>query len=170
MEPDDMPDRVDVDELIAANQASNRTMLSLIESVRQETVARDRKITAMEKQQSQLRWAIGLVCLGISILVAVGVINAVNINTSRRQQGQLAEVGAEVDRTNRTLLDCMNATNECGKINARRQMLLLDEVKRYELTGFYCIRQNPAEADPDADAFLKCMQRLYPGGPELAKR
>lgn len=167
---DPTQNRMDLEELVAANQRSTDTMLSLIDTVRQETAARDRKIFAMEKQQKQLRLAIALVCVGISILVLVGIINATNIYNTRKQQDQLAAVAVEVDQANRVLLDCINATGECGRVNAQHQKELLDEVKKYELVGFYCIRLNPATADPKAEAFLKCMERLYPNGPVLEDR
>ncbi len=142
-------------------------MLALVETVRRETEARDRKIAAMAHQQRQLRWAIVLVCVGITILLVVAAINATNIAANRKQADQIALVAAKVDRTNSLLLDCLNATGQCGKVNAEQQQRLLSEVKKYELTGFYCIRTNPADRDPRGEAFLKCMERLYPGGPTL---
>lgn len=156
-----------LDGLVEANQTSNSTMIRLIEQVRKDTETRDRKITAMEHQQKQLRWAIILVCVGIAVLLVVAGINATNIASTRKAQKNTEVIARSVDVTNKTLLDCINETGECGRSDAARQKELLDEVKLYELTGFYCIRNNPATADPQAEAFLKCMQDLYPGGPVL---
>lgn len=159
-----------IDELVAANHESNRTMAALVEHVRKETLARDRKIDALDRNQRTLR---KLTVLGTVVAVAllvVGFINAFNIAMARRNAAQTATIARDVGETNRTLLDCLNSTGVCGKRNAQNQRKVLDEVKQYELTGFYCIRLNPATEDPNAEAFLKCMQRLYPGGPTLTGR
>ena len=151
------------EDLVAANNESNKTMLALVEHVRQETVARDRKIAVMERSQRQVRKLVYLICAATAILLVIAGINAYNIAASKDQQRQIRNINA-------TLLDCVNQTGECGQINAQTQGQVLDEVKRYNLAGFYCIRNNPAASDPKAEKFLKCMERIYPGGPTLARR
>lgn len=152
-----------IEDLVAANNKSNATMLALVENVRQETVARDRKIDVLERNHRQVNFLIAAVCMAIVVLLALGITNAINLASARRQQEQTKEI-------NSTLLDCVRATGECGQLNSARQAAILQSVKQYELTGFYCIRINPATADPKGQAFLDCMERLYPGGPTLSGR
>ena len=152
-----------IDELVTANKDSNVTMLALVEEVRRETVARDRKIAVLEKNNRLVMYLTTLMCVTTVILLGLAIVNAVNIAQTRDQAAQLRAV-------NETLLDCVNLTAECGRANAESQKRLLDEVKKYELTGFYCIRTNPAQRDPEGEAFLDCMERLYPGGPTLSRR
>lgn len=152
-----------MENLVSANTASNATMLSLIESVRGETAARDRKIAVLEKNHRQTQILVLMVCAATLFMLTLGVINAVNISRAKDQQMQIRQI-------NNTLLDCLNSTGTCGQVNQANQARILEEVKRYELTGFYCIRTNPATADPKGESFLKCMKKLYPGGPELQGR
>lgn len=156
-------ERSAIDELIAANEASNQSMLALVDSVRAETVARDRKIEVLEKNHRQLNWVIAAVCVAVVLMLGLGTVNAINLSQARAQTEQVQQI-------NGTLLDCVNSTGACGKANAVLQQRFLDSVKQYELTGFYCIRNNPGSDDPKGENFLKCMERLYPGGPTLNGR
>lgn len=149
-----------VEELVRANADSNETMIKLVKSVREETRARDRKVEALDKQVRQGRFLVILSIVCVLFLLLIAIINATNIAKQR-------ETSRQVQATNSLLLDCLNRQGECGRWNAEQQALLLDEVKRYELTGFYCIRNNPQVKDPNGEAFLKCVNRLYPGGPQL---
>lgn len=142
-----------MDHLAEANAASNATMLNLVEEVRRETAARDRKVDALDRSLKQMRWLTVLLGVAIAMLLTLGVINAVNLNSNRD--------------TNRVVLDCVNGVGTCGQVNRANQDRLLDEVKRYNLIGFFCIRNNPASEDPKAEKFVQCMNRLYPGGPQL---
>ncbi len=151
---------VAMEDLVAANQASNATMVGLIESVRKETAARDRKVDELDRNTKQLRKitiAAVIVCV---LLLCMAFFNAYNVVGTR----QIAE---RSDQTNDLLLDCLNSRGQCGQFNAQQQKQVLDEVKKYNLTGFYCIRNNPATEDPNAAKFVACMERLYPGGPKL---
>ncbi len=149
--------------LAAANTASNQTMLNLVEQVRRESEARERKIEVMAKTNQQTRVLTYILCAVTAIMLVLAVVNAFNIASTRDEQRSIESI-------NRTLLDCVNATGECGQINQQTQKQFLDEVKKYNLIGFYCIRNNPGTADPKAEKFLECMQRLYPGGPTLSER
>lgn len=159
-----------IEELVVANEESNRTMLSLVEGVHQETAARDRKVDALDRNLKQMRWITRLFGFAIVVLMAVGVFNAINLNKQRRNQQQIKDIAASTESTNRTLLECLNATGECGKVNAENQGRILDSVKRYELTVVYCGRTNPQPVDPKGDKFLACIARLYPGGPTLDRK
>lgn len=134
-----------MEDLVNANSESNRTMLALVEQVRRETEARDRKIDVMERSQRQMRVLVYLVGVATVILLAVAVVNAFNIAQARDQQRQVRAI-------------------------ASQQPEIVERVKEYNLVGFYCIRTNPASEDPQGEAFLKCMQRLYPNGPTLLER
>jgi hypothetical protein len=142
-----------MEDLISANADSSRVMIDLVETVRQETAARDRKVDALEKSQRQMHLVFLLGCALVVILLVLGVFNAFNLNANRD--------------TNRTVLDCVNGTGNCGRQNTLNQKVVLDEVKKYNLIGFYCIRNNPAGEDPRGEKFLVCMKELYPGGPSL---
>lgn len=156
-----------VEELVAANDASNRTMIGLVESVHKETAARDRKVDALERTTHQMRLLMLIGIIAIVGLLVLAVFNAINITSARQAAHRQAAIAENVQHTNDLLLDCLNSTGTCGQVNQRNQAAILDEVKKYELTGFYCIRNNPADKDPKAEAFLKCMNQLYPGGPQL---
>jgi hypothetical protein len=159
-----------VEELVAANNQSNNTMINLVETVRQETAARDRKVEALERSSHQMRllMLIGIIAL-VGLLVLAGF-NAINITQTRDAAHQQAAIALSVQHTNDLLLDCLNSTGTCGQVNQQNQAKILDEVKKYELTGFYCIRNNPADSDPKGTEFLACMNKLYPGGPQLNGR
>lgn len=159
-----------VEDLIAANNASNRTMLELVGTVRQETAARDRKVDALEKSHKQVQWVIGLAVVLIIFLITLGTVNAINLNTTRKSQQQVKAIAASTDETNKTLLDCLNSTGRCGQLNAENQAKILDTVKLYELTVIYCARTNPANIDPKGDKFVQCVAKLYPGGPTLDRQ
>ncbi len=156
-----------MEDLVSANQASNTTMISLIETVRKETAARDRKVDALEENQRVLKKLTTLAVAVCSLLLFMALFNAYNVLETRHNAERSAQISEDVKKTNDLLLDCLNSTGECGAFNAQQQKQVLDEVKKYELTGFYCIRNNPADSDPKAEKFLECMNRLYPGGPQL---
>lgn len=156
-----------MEELVSANARSQATMIKLVESVRAETKARDRKVDAlaMAQKSAQRGQRIGIVALVCLLFMAV--FNAFNVLETRHNAERSAKIADDVKKTNSLLLDCVNSSGECGKWNAEQQRKTLDEIKKYELTGFYCIRNFPATADPDGEKFLTCMERLYPGGPKL---
>jgi hypothetical protein len=159
-----------VEDLIAANAASNATMINLVERVQKETEARGRKVDALEKSNRQTRWVIALVCFGTLILIVLGIINATNLQRTRQSQEQLAQVAVSVDQANKTLLDCVNSTGQCGQVNSTNQAKILDTVKLYELTVIYCARTNPATTDPKGDRFVQCVYTLYPSSPKLNRQ
>lgn len=152
-----------IEGLAAANMSSNATMLALVHEVRAETEARDKKIDLLERNHRQMQWLVVAVCCATVLMLTLGVVNAVNLASTRSQQDQVKDI-------NHTLLDCVNSTGSCGQINASNQQKIVDEVKKYELIGFYCIRNNSAASDPRGENFLKCMNKLYPGGPQLEGR
>lgn len=154
---------VAIEDLVAANRESNRTMVALVEHVQRETAARDKKIAVIEHGNRMTRMLTYLLASAMIVVLALAVVNAYNLAATRKQADQLTQL-------NTFLLDCVNSTGECGRRNAEAQRQLLDKVKQYELTGFYCARNNPAIRDPEGDAFLACMKRLYPGGPTLEGR
>lgn len=159
-----------IEELVAANEASNRTMVDLVRNVQAETEARDRKVDALAKSQHMQRILSGLGVVCISLVLVLAIINAFELASTRRAAHKQAMIAEQVQKTNDTLLDCLNTTGQCGQINSANQAKILDEVKKYELTGFYCIRNNPAIKDPNGEKFLKCVNELYPGGPQLNGR
>jgi hypothetical protein len=159
-----------VEHLVAANEESNRTMRALVEGVKHETEARDRKVEALDKNYRQLRWVIVLVGFSTMVLMVIGVINAINLNSARKSNQQAKNIAAGVAATNQTLLDCVNSTGTCGQVNAANQAKILDTVKLYELTVLYCARTNPRDVDATGDKFLKCVNDLYPGAPQLDRR
>lgn len=159
-----------VEELVASNNESNRTMLNLVERVREETAARDRKVDALERSHQQMRWVIGLALVLTAVLLSLAVFNAINLNATRKSQHQVALIARNTAETNRTLLDCLNSTGRCGQLNAANQAKVLDTVKLYELTVLYCARTNPRDVDPKGDKFIACVNQLYPGAPQLDRR
>lgn len=159
-----------IEELISANEASNRTMLELVDTVRKETVARDRKVDALEKGHRQMRWLIALTTALVVFLITLGIVNAINLAEARKSQKSTADIAKGVQDNNRTLLDCVNSTGACGQINQANQAKILDTVKLYELTVIYCARTNPATVDPKGDKFLICVKKLYPDGPDLDRQ
>lgn len=159
-----------LEELVAANHSSNKTMMALVDQVRKETEARDRKIDVLEQNNKQTRLLLYMVGGAVVILVLLAIFNAIGITAARENVDTTAKIARNVDVTNQTLLDCLNSQGVCGQVNAAQQQEILDEVKKYNLVGFYCIRNNPGTADPKAEKFLKCMERLYPGGPTLTER
>lgn len=157
----------DLEELVLANHESNATMIQLVETVRDETRARGRKVDALERNQRQLRGLSILGTVAVVALLVMAVFNAVSIQVTRQNAERSAVISRNVDQTNSLLLDCLNSTGKCGQLNAQQQANLLNKVKQYELTGFYCARTNPLAVDPDGKNFLACMEKLYPGGPTL---
>jgi hypothetical protein len=156
-----------VEHLVAANEESNRTMTALVEGVRRETAARDRKVEALDKNLGQLRWVTVLVGAAILILLTIGVINAVNLSSARKSAKQTKDIATQAAAINQTLLDCVNSTGQCGQVNQANQAKILDTVKLYELTVLYCARTNPRDVDKSGDLFIACVNTLYPGGPQI---
>jgi hypothetical protein len=159
-----------LEELVAANKQSNQTMVDLVDHVQKETEARDRKVEVLEQNNAQTRLLLYMVGGAVAILILLAAFNAISISNARKNVDTTARIAMKVDATNQTLLDCLNSQGVCGQVNAAQQSQILDEVKKYNLVGFYCIRTNPALKDPKGEAFLKCMERLYPGGPTLSER
>lgn len=159
-----------MEELVRANADSNKTMVTLVEHLKAETEARDRKIDIVAKNtKSMQRLAMALIG-AVAILLVIAAINASNIAVARKNAATTAAIAKDSRSTNTTLLDCLNSTGACGRLNAEQQRKTLDEVKRYELTVIFCARSNPITVDADGDKFLACVHRLYPGGPDLNGR
>jgi hypothetical protein len=159
-----------VEDLVAANVASNATMLKLVEKVREDSYMREKKIDLLEEGLKQTHRLLAMVGAVLVLMLALGVINAVNIYDARRNAAVTAKTAQDANGTYALLLDCLNSRGECGKLNAENAKKTLDEVKLYELTVLYCVRINPALADPKGDQFIDCVTRLYPGGPILKNR
>lgn len=168
--PSELRSSLAINELIAANEASNRTMTDLVDTVRSETKARDRKVDALDKNLHQMRLVTFLVAVTMVVLLALAVTNAFNLSAARKSAKQTKDIAAAVQTTNQTLLDCVNSTGVCGQVNSANQSKILDTVKQYELTVIYCARTNPANLDPKGDKFLVCVNKLYPGGPQLNRQ
>ena len=156
-----------LESLILANANSNSTMVSLVEKIREDSELRNQKVDLLEKSVRQMRWLIVLVAVIIAGQFTIAGINAYNISQARKNAGRTAEIARGVEQTNSVLLDCLNSTGECGRANAEEQKKFLDDVKRFNLAGFYCLRLNPATEDEAGEKLLACMKRLYPDGPEL---
>lgn len=170
-EPDPRLEAVDqVEQLARANEASNATLLRLVERVQQDAKMRQRKVDLLEEGQRQQHKLMILVAAVLIMMVVVGVINAINIYDTRRNAAAVAATAKDAQRTYKLLLGCLDVNEPCGKNGAERTKESLEEIKRYELTGFYCARTNPVAVDPSGDKFLECMNRLYPGGPQLKDR
>lgn len=159
-----------VEHLAQMNARSNETMMNLVEKVRQDAYMREKKVDLLDEGLRQTRRLIAMVGLVLVVMVGIGVINAVNIGQARRNAAVTAKTASDAGHTYALLLDCLNGSGECGKLNAENQKKLLDEVKLYELTVLYCVRINPQVDDPDGDDFIACVERLYPGGPKLQNR
>lgn len=80
-----------IEDLVAANASSNETMLALVESVRKETAARDRKIDVLEKNHRQMNYLVLAVCAAVVLMLGLGIANAFNIATTRKQQGEIKQ-------------------------------------------------------------------------------
>lgn len=161
---------VAIEELVTANAESNKTMLNLVNRVREETAARDRKVDALERTTRQMQWVIGSAAVLIAVLLVLAVFNAINLNETRKSQKTVAAIAESTQETNRTLLDCVNSTGQCGQVNQANQAKILDTVKLYELTVIYCARTNPQNVDPMGNKFVACVSQLYPGGPTLDRK
>lgn len=159
-----------VERLVRANVASNDTMRTLVEKVRQDAHARERKIDLLEEGLRKTRHLFWLVAIAVALMIGIGIINATMIQQARRNAAITAAVARDSQATYALLLDCLNTQGECGKRNATQTKALLDEIKRYELTVIYCARTNPQPLDADGSKFVACIDRLYPGGPALNGR
>ena len=157
--------------LTQATMESNAAMTRLSTEVHHDTEARERKVELLEVAQRQTRKLLGLLGVILVLLFVVAVINAGNIHRTRQNAAVTRAIAEDTQSTYKLLLDCLDQRNgQCGQRNAVRTRAILDEVKLYELTGFYCARTNPLIEDPRGERFLACMKRLYPGGPELSGR
>lgn len=159
-----------VESLVAANAASNATMLRLVEGVREDAHLREKKVDLLERGLQQTHRLLLMVGVTIILMIGLGVANALNINAARHNAAVTAATAKDANGTYALLLDCLNSRGECGKLNAENGKKTLDEVKLYELTVLYCVRINPAADDPKGDLFIDCVSRLYPGGPVLKNR
>lgn len=159
-----------LEELIRANAESNATMAALVERVQEETKARDRKLEQLAKNNREMHRLGWLIVVSMALLLVMAAINAFNIGQARKNAGVTAKIARDTRSTNQTLLDCLNAAGQCGKQNAQQQKTILDEIKKYELTVIYCARTNPQQVDATGGKFIACVDRLYPGGPDLNGR
>lgn len=169
-QPSRLHEALALEELIRANAESSETMAALVESVHEETAARDRKLEQLAENNRQMHRLAWLLAAAMAVLMVMAVVNAVNISTARRSASQTADIARDARSTNQLLLDCLNATGSCGKQNAQAQKKILDEIKKYELTVIYCARTNPQQLDDSGSKFIACVDRLYPGGPDLNGR
>lgn len=160
----------EVERLAVATAASNVTMTRLVEKVSQDAEKRERKVELLEAEARQLRQLLLMVGIAIALLLIVGAFNAYNTAQTRKQADQSAQIAKDSASTNRLLLGCFDVNSQCSKLNAEKQKQILDEIKLYELTALYCVRTNPAQADPKGEDFLACVKRLYPAGPTLKGR
>lgn len=156
-----------VENLVNANAASNETMVRLVARVQDDAHLREKKVDLLEEGQTQMRRLLYMVAAVLVLMVGVGVINAVNIYDARKNAAVTAQTARDASSTYALLYDCLNQQGECGRKNAIAQKKLLDEVKLYELTVIFCVRTNPLVEDATGDKYLACVDRLYPGGPQL---
>lgn len=167
----DLPEgQQQVEELIAANVASNATMVHLVEEVQRDADLRGRKVELLQEEARQTRKQIFIASIGIVLMLVIGVANAINLNDARHNAAVTAATARDANGTYTLLLDCLNPDGVCGKRSAAQSARTLDEIKKYELIVLYCVRINPALADPKGEAFIDCVNRLYPGGPQLPNR
>lgn len=159
-----------LEELVRANAESNDTMISLVEQVRHDAEARAKKVDLLERGMRQTSRLLKMLGAVLVCLLVVAGINAFNIQQTSRQADVTARIARDTQATNAQLYDCTNSQGACGKRNIENTKRILDEVKLYELTGFYCIRTNPQQVDKTGEQFLACMKRLYPTGPTLKGR
>lgn len=173
-EPDDRRARLDaarqVEELVAANAASNATMTKLVDKVRDDAMKREQKIELLENESRQIRRLLIMVGVAIALLLVVGGFNAYNTAQAKRNAEQTAQAAKDAASTNQLLLGCFDVKSQCSKLNAEKQKQILDEIKLYELTALYCLRVHSAVEDPKGGEFLACVKRLYPTGPHLKGR
>jgi len=169
--PDGQPTAAQqVEDLIAANAASNNTMLNLVEKVQQDAELRGKKVELLQEEARQTRKQILIASVGVVLMLIIGVANAINLNEARHNAAVVAATAKDANGTYTLLLDCLNPAGVCGKQAAEQNVHTLDEIKKYELIVLYCVRINPAVADPKGEAFIACVNRLYPGGPQLQDR
>lgn len=149
-----------VEDLAEANERSNQTLLSLVQRLGRDAAVREKKVDLLEHNVKQTRKITIMVVIALVLLIPIGIINAININNAQHAARDSAG-------TFNLLLDCLNPQGECGKRSSTRSANLLEEIKRYELTVIFCARTNPAIDDEDGEEMLACVNRLYPGGPQL---
>lgn len=159
-----------VEELVAATAASTQQMHDLVAGVNAEKEARERKVAALERSYEQSRKLAWIGLAAIALMVILGIINAANLNSARKNAKATADIARATAQTNSTLADCLNVRGECGKLSAQSQKRVLDEVKLYSLTVVYCARTNPQPTDPKGDKFITCVNKLYPTGPALDRQ
>lgn len=159
-----------VEQLVAANQASNDTMRKLVENVREDAYLREKKIDLLEQGLKQTHKVLLLCVVSVILMMIIGVINAANISSARHNAAVTAQTATDAARTYAILADCLNQAGACGRNNAKNTVRVLDEIKKYELTVIYCARTNPLAEDPEGGKFIACVKRLYPTGPELNGR
>lgn len=159
-----------VEKLAAANDASNKTLLNLVQRVAEDARIREKKVQMLDAGMKQTRMLLIMLGIGLILLVGLGIANFANIAEARRNAEVVAHAAKDAKGTYDLLYGCFQPDSDCAKRSAQQQKVSLDEIKKYELTGFYCARTNPAVADPNGDAFIECMNRLYPGGPQLNDR
>jgi len=159
-----------VEALAAANAASNKTLINLVEKVAEDAYMRERKVELLDRGMRQTRKLLFMLGIGLLLLVTIATINAVNIASTRKNAAVTAQAARDAKATNDLLFGCFEPNSQCAKLNVQKQAELLNEIKKYELVALYCIRTNPGAEDPEGVAFLACVNRLYPGGPQLDKR
>lgn len=156
-----------VEKLAEANARSNKTMLTLVQKVSEDAFMRERKVELLEQGLRQTHKILVLVVVALAVTITMAFINFYNIQTARRNAEVTAEAARDAKGTYALLYGCFEPSSQCSKLNTAKQKQILDEIKKYELVAFYCIRTNPGTVDPDGKDFIACVNRLYPGGPQL---
>jgi len=156
-----------VEALAQANAQSNKTLRSLVEKVRDDAYMREKKVDLLEvglKQTTRVMWLVAVV---LALIFSMAIVNFNNVSAARRNAEVTANVARNAQATNELLYGCLRPDTECSRSNQDAQRKILDEIKKYELTALYCLRINPGAEDPRGDEFIACINRLYPGGPQL---
>lgn len=169
-EPDKTSAACEVERLVQANAASNATLTKLVDKVRIDAEHRERKIELLEADSRRNRRILLLVGVAVALLLTLAIVNAFSIQAARRNAAQTAAAAKTAQDTYQLLYGCFDPNSECAKLNNDSQKRLLDEIKLYELTAFYCEREHPEAVDPDSTRFFACLNRLYPDGPQLKER
>lgn len=156
-----------VEALAQATARSNKTMLDLVERVRHDAEAHERKVDLLAaglRQTTRVLWLLAVVLVAV---LAMAFINFATIAEAKRNGAVTAQAARDAQSTYKLLYGCFEPNSQCSKVNAAKQKTALDEIKKYELTALYCLRTNPGADDPRGDKFIACLNTLYPGGPQL---
>lgn len=155
-------------ELSRSTTESTSTMEHLVEQVRRDANAREKKIQVLEVTLDRTRRLQQFMGAGLVLLLALAVFNASTLSAVRANALVSADIAKDSQGTYRLLLDCLDQVHgACGKQTAVQTAKLLEQIKQYELTVIFCARTHPAVEDPDGVKFRVCVNQLFPGGPQL---